>query len=256
MFSKLSKKYGLSIESSEGSISYYNEYGERFFIEKANQYISKIENVYIKGTPNYNEKDFYNLFIYKNESLKDFHFFILRASKHQELKEFISGLIYEAKIIEYEDYLIVIYKEKTGIELKTLSENLKEDFYINIESFEEFKVDTVENFLKLFVYYRYYLHGKIHSNIKDLIIKVVSKNNKDLIELKRIVLKNIYNDSQMEKLIDGMFENNLNVSKTANSVYMHRNTINNKLEIIKDETGLDIQNFKDAMAMYFIMNAK
>ena len=89
-----------------------------------------------------------------------------------------------------------------------------------------------------------------------MIISIVNKYAKDLIILKPIVLKKLNNDSQIEKLINGMFDNNLNVSKTSSSVYMHRNTINNKLEVIKDETSLDVQNFKDAMALYFLMNAK
>ena len=50
-----------------------------------------------------------------------------------------------------------------------------------------------------------------------------------------------------------MFVNNLNVCKTANYVYMHRNTINNKLAVIKEETGLDIQNFQDAVLLYVLI---
>ena len=50
-----------------------------------------------------------------------------------------------------------------------------------------------------------------------------------------------------------MFVNDLNVCKTANYVYMHRNTINNKLITIKEETGLDIQKFQDAVMLYVLL---
>jgi len=53
-----------------------------------------------------------------------------------------------------------------------------------------------------------------------------------------------------------MFDNNLNVTKTASEVYMHRNTINNKLDYIKKETGMNIQEFKDAVSMYWLIKFK
>ncbi|MDD3106793.1 MAG: helix-turn-helix domain-containing protein [Bacilli bacterium] len=53
-----------------------------------------------------------------------------------------------------------------------------------------------------------------------------------------------------------MFEHDLNVSKAAQSVYMHRNTVINKLEFITSETGLNIQNFKHASCMYWLLNVK
>ena len=71
--------------------------------------------------------------------------------------------------------------------------------------------------------------------------------------LKPIILNKIYNDNKLYEIINGMFVNNLNVCKTANYVYMHRNTINNKLAVIKEETGLDIQNFQDAVLLYVLI---
>ena len=60
----------------------------------------------------------------------------------------------------------------------------------------------------------------------------------------------------MEKLILAMFNNNLNVTQTAKAVYMHRNTIINKLEFIRLETGLNLQNFKAATCLYWLMKIK
>ena len=45
----------------------------------------------------------------------------------------------------------------------------------------------------------------------------------------------------------------LNVSKTASFVYMHRNSINNKLDLIEKETGLNIQLFNEAVTMYNLL---
>jgi DNA-binding PucR family transcriptional regulator len=37
---------------------------------------------------------------------------------------------------------------------------------------------------------------------------------------------------------------------------MHRNTVINKLEYIKNATGLNIQNFHDALCMYWLITIK
>ena len=72
--------------------------------------------------------------------------------------------------------------------------------------------------------------------------------------LRLSIIKMFKKDSYLKDIIFAMFNNNLNISKTASQVYMHRNSINNKLDYICKETGLDIQNFYDAVAMNRIIN--
>ena len=74
-------------------------------------------------------------------------------------------------------------------------------------------------------------------------------------ELAPVLLNKVLKDESLLMLINTMFENDLNISTTAKNTYMHRNTVNYKLEQIKDETGLDIRRFKDAVIMYeFLKN--
>ena len=102
--------------------------------------------------------------------------------------------------------------------------------------------------------------GKMSISAKPTISVVITrtfeKDNRSIPMLKQIVLGKLATDSQLEKLIISLFDNNLNVSKTSNCVFMHRNTINNKLSLIKDQTGLDIQNFYDALAMFILISKK
>ena len=77
-----------------------------------------------------------------------------------------------------------------------------------------------------------------------------------MVNLKRCILKDILNDSQLEKIIYAFFDSNLNASKTSQLVYMHRNTINNKLDYIKKETSIDLTTFIGSMAMYILMKIK
>ena len=54
-------------------------------------------------------------------------------------------------------------------------------------------------------------------------------------------------DDDNLKIIDKFFENNLNVSATADQLYMHRNTIMYRLEKIEKATGLNLRSFDDAL---------
>ena len=67
------------------------------------------------------------------------------------------------------------------------------------------------------------------------------------------MLNKYLNDNQFMKFLYALFENNLNVSKTAKNVFMHRNTVNNKLASFENDTTLVLQNFKDAIVVYELL---
>lgn len=91
------------------------------------------------------------------------------------------------------------------------------------------------------------------NNLSDLVVFLADKDLDIIRNIKEKVLNKIISDNQLVKLILSMFDNDLNVTKTASSMYMHRNTINNKLDFIKKETGFNVQCFKDAMALYIMI---
>ena len=62
-------------------------------------------------------------------------------------------------------------------------------------------------------------------------------------------------DTQM-KTVRAFFENNLNVSKTAESLYVHRNTLVYRLEKIRKLTGLDLREFDHAVTFKVALMVK
>jgi DNA-binding PucR family transcriptional regulator len=189
----------------------------------------------------------------------DYRFLIVSFSDDYDEKkvlEFIQELIIDAVFLKLESFYIVFYFSDLEIEIKELISAIIDDFGIKFKVFSSGKIsyEKPNNFHVIFKYYKHYLYNKLYTyaTISDLILEIIKTNVKDLKELKPIILNKIYEDSQIEKLILAMFENNLNVTKTASDVYMHRNTIINKLEYIKNETGLNLQNFKDANCMYWL----
>ncbi|OWA35629.1 polyketide synthase regulator [Saccharibacillus sp. O16] len=56
-------------------------------------------------------------------------------------------------------------------------------------------------------------------------------------------------DSETLTTLETFFQMNCNVSETAKRLYVHRNTLIYRLDKVKQETGLDVRNFGDAVRM-------
>lgn len=78
-------------------------------------------------------------------------------------------------------------------------------------------------------------------------------NGDEKVELADIYLtKNlidIFKDVELRQSIDAFFENNLNISETSRSTFMHRNTLLYRIDKIQKLTGLNIRNFNDAVTL-------
>ncbi|OOC59435.1 PucR family transcriptional regulator [Paenibacillus ihbetae] len=57
----------------------------------------------------------------------------------------------------------------------------------------------------------------------------------------------LFEDSETLSTLESFFELDCNVSETAKHLYIHRNTLLYRLDKIKQETGLDVRSFSDAV---------
>ncbi len=190
----------------------------------------------------------------KNKSYK---YIILNCSEQIDADYIADAIFVESKVFQENNDIIIFYNDE--LEINDIFEMVSA---ISVELGQKIKlfkgniinVNNVDSFEDIYnVYVEYSNKEYSLSGISDLIIYMVSHNIERLTQIKNALLEGIYNDSQIIKLILSLCENNLNVTKTANSMYMHRNTINNKLEYIKKEIGFDIQNFNDAMALFLLI---
>lgn len=76
----------------------------------------------------------------------------------------------------------------------------------------------------------------------------------------RLFMEEIFKDgSEVEiddenlKIINKFFENTMNVTQTADQLYIHRNTLVYRLEKLEKATGLNIRNFDDALIFKIAM---
>ncbi|WP_175631840.1 PucR family transcriptional regulator [Virgibacillus siamensis] len=65
-----------------------------------------------------------------------------------------------------------------------------------------------------------------------------------------LILGEFRNDEELLKTIEMFFKCNLNISVTAKELYMHRNSLQYRLDKFTDKTGIDIRQFHEAITAY------
>ena len=94
-------------------------------------------------------------------------------------------------------------------------------------------------------------------DIADLVIAAKKEDYFKLLEIiSRSNFTYIYKDTQTIDIIEALLKNNLNVLQTSKVLYLHRNSILNKIETIYKETGLNIQKFTNAFLIKQIISKK
>lgn len=204
---------------------------------------------------------FNNKEIHNNE--KHYYFWIIDIEEEKDVYKalnFFEEIFTDSIFLEYETKYLMFYFKEIDFEIENIISSIIDDFSFKIKIYASSKTSSNEsiNFFKIFELYKKYLSQKsnFYMTNQDLVTEIVRLNINDIKVIKPLILNGLLDDPQMEVLIQGMFNNNLNVTQTASSIYMHRNTVIKKLEYIKKETGLNIQKFIDANIMYWLLKIK
>lgn len=170
------------------------------------------------------------------------------------LADFLKGLIgnYINPVCK-ETVLTVFFDSDTMIEFEEIIQTLNEDFYMNATLFESGILYSGVNKEEYSEY--------IFNNCQKLLeINKLYLNESDLVKHKiisNVVVKNIlkeyYDDYQMKNVIKTYLDCNMNISKAANKLFMHRNTVMNKIDKFITNTGYDIKKFQNAFVIYHII---
>lgn len=166
--------------------------------------------------------------------------------------EIISEAINISKF-ENDNYTLTIHYSYSNIEIKELANIVVSELFEDITIYESliFKTEVeLKNSLKLiksilneFTINEYYLNNKILLTY----IKDINEN------VKQLVLNKYYNDKEMYLTIKTYLEHNQNVSKASEYLYIHRNTLNQRLNKFKDETNFNVKKFIDGHLIYKLL---
>lgn len=158
------------------------------------------------------------------------------------------------------DQRVRYLKNDTGV----LVVDADSDYTINdFENFREFVLgELLIDFVGLFVPINFEFRPdelkpvfeKINYRIYDIpnFILEVSFNKID--GFKKKLRSYYYNLVGIENLNTalGFIENNFNASSTSKQLFLHRNTLNYRLDNFYKKTEMDTKNFKTAMALYLL----
>ena len=189
--------------------------------------------------------------------LKDKSFFIITsiedATQEENIINLYNNYLYNSTSIVYKNMIISFYQKKEKMYFQEIIDSLSEDLGTRIKIFEGFRISLKNNldFLKMFsIIEKYREKDFSYMNITDVIL---STNTMNINTIREILLCEELKDYNFITLVREMLKNDLNVSKAANDLYMHRNTLNNKLDTIEFNTSISLRNFKGALSLYELL---
>jgi PucR C-terminal helix-turn-helix domain len=183
-----------------------------------------------------------------------------------EIESALKGFFTEEVIIIWENRSRgIVIEESNAIalteeELISMSETLESDFYVKISFFigkvnpfsnhlrskylEEkeyfsFGIEKLVNSLNILTFERifpaylaYHLQDEIKQRVNQLIIEIFN------------------DDQEMYSTIKVFLENNLNASLTAKKLYIHRNTLQYRIDKFIDKSGIQLKDFYGAFTVF------
>jgi carbohydrate diacid regulator len=85
----------------------------------------------------------------------------------------------------------------------------------------------------------------------DFLLPSIDKETSDyyLRRLFNCDIVNLFNKNNIGEMIESLVENNINISRTANNLFIHRNTLLYRLKKIEEVTGLNPRNLKELYSL-------
>ena len=87
--------------------------------------------------------------------------------------------------------------------------------------------------------------------IENLIYELVKHSKTELISKLRSYYYNRFSPETIETIL-GFIDQDLNATKTSKALYMHRNTLNYRLDNFIKKTEIDVRKFSGALAIYLL----
>ena len=167
-----------------------------------------------------------------------------------DVSDFLKSLFsLSIKIEEKDDYLIIYHNLDDAQLIKNSISTLGDDLLVSIFAYISNPIYNLDVEL-------------------DIAFNILKNAKAGVYDFKSLLLNNEINNKNKilnfiisgmgidEKFIKTYVECNLNATKASKALYIHRNTLNYKLDRLKNERNFDLKNFIDAYILYSLIDNK
>jgi hypothetical protein len=169
-----------------------------------------------------------------------------------------SEFIHMNKIEMMEHQLVIYYAHDLDISLEDIILNLSQDTLIDFRLFESYVFNTMKELEanRSFIEQKLNLlnfNQHIYINNHILLLSFLSKLDKSF---KKQIFRKYEDDHMMIETIKVYLESDQNVSVAAKALYIHRNTLTQRLDKFSQITGFDVKKFMDGFLIYQLLLIK
>ncbi|WP_010650147.1 PucR family transcriptional regulator [Oceanobacillus massiliensis] len=181
----------------------------------------------------------------------------------ETIKEFYSSPA--AVMWESEHEGIIIEQQDSQLEehisYEQISDTLMSDLYVKIKFFEgpflhdytnltDHYTSIIESARSAFNYTEKSAVSYVDAIPFELIDEISPTKRKRITQL---ILKDFMDDEDFLQTIRTFIQCNLNVSVTAKKLYMHRNSLQYRIDKFHEKTGIDVRQFEQAVTVYLAL---
>lgn len=157
------------------------------------------------------------------------------------------------QVTKVEDSLtkLIIYHEPKRLEESDLFLNLAEELYTDLRVYvsddePKFEPAIIMEWLDLLKFHQ--------TAIYDDYTLLLKRTEYPLdTQFKKLILKSVYNDQDLLYTVKVFLETNQNMSRAAQKLYLHRNTLIQRLDKFYNRTRFDCRKFVDAYIIYSLL---
>ena len=180
--------------------------------------------------------------------------YIYQRNLSEELVELFNNFGDNYIVEDYNNDVITLldtdFYNPEPMDLIAFQELIQEDFGIRLVMFIEPYMETefelserIKSFIEYLPYGTYFL--------EDIITYVVLKDHKQLKdEMKKYIQSKVNNE--VIHTVREFIENSMNSSLSAKKLYMHRNSLNYRIDNFIEATNINVKTFKGANAIYML----
>lgn len=194
---------------------------------------------------------------------RPFQYLLLYTSKPLEddvsetLEDVFKGFLGYLDIEKHDNYMVLFFDNLEEVDFRDIHKNLNTEFMMDIGLFLSPVFNDYDQAFMHLTWTKSVLisntttHFSAYMEERDVIKHHVSTTIPEI--TKKMVFKELIHDPSFLHAMKVFLACNQNTSKAAEQLYLHRNTLINRLDKFYAVTGYDLRNFEDAVIVYALL---